>query len=122
MAIYAAFNPLHSLYFFTLEHIAQSLLITGICLHFLVNLNALNPSIHTEESQEDHETGTVKWFNVSKGFGFITRDSGGDVFVHYRAIRGTGHRALREGQRVSFMVIENNKGLQAEDIITLARG
>ena len=61
-------------------------------------------------------TGTVKWFNDSKGFGFITRESGPDVFVHFRAIQGTGHRTLTEGQRVSFRVTQGPKGLQAEDV------
>ncbi len=51
------------------------------------------------------ETGTVKWFNTSKGFGFISRDDGEDIFVHFRAIRGEGHRVLVEGQRVEFSVV-----------------
>ena len=62
------------------------------------------------------EGGSVKWFNASKGFGFITRDEGDDVFVHYRAIRGEGHRTLKEGERVEFIVVEKEKGLQAEDV------
>ena len=62
------------------------------------------------------EQGTVKWFNASKGFGFITRDSGDDVFVHFRSIRGQGHRTLHDGQRVEFFVSKGNKGLQAEDV------
>jgi len=61
----------------------------------------------------------VKWFNVKKGFGFITRDSGGDVFVHFRAIEGEGRRALRQGQRVRYTVVEAEKGLQANDVVTL---
>jgi len=64
------------------------------------------------------ETGTVKWFNTSKGFGFISRDSGDDVFVHFRAIRGEGHRVLVEGQRVEYTIMMRDKGLQAEDVIT----
>lgn len=64
------------------------------------------------------ETGTVKWFNTSKGFGFISRDSGDDVFVHFRAIRGEGHRILVEGQRVEYTIMMRDKGLQAEDVIT----
>ncbi len=70
--------------------------------------------------QEDRETGTVKWFNTSKGFGFISRDSGEDIFVHFRAIRGEGHRVLIEGQRVEFSVMQRDKGLQAEDVIAAA--
>ncbi|MBT1118701.1 cold-shock protein [Stutzerimonas nitrititolerans] len=64
------------------------------------------------------ETGTVKWFNTSKGFGFISRDSGDDVFVHFRAIRGEGHRVLVEGQRVEYTIMMRDKGLQAEDVVT----
>lgn len=64
----------------------------------------------------DRELGEVKWFNASKGFGFITRDSGDDVFVHFRSIRGDGHRVLKDGQRVEFAVSESEKGLQAEDV------
>lgn len=62
------------------------------------------------------ETGIVKWFNNSKGYGFIQRDVGGDVFVHYRAVRGDGFRTLEEGMRVEFTVTEGQKGLQAEDV------
>lgn len=62
------------------------------------------------------ETGQVKWFSSNKGFGFITRDSGDDIFVHFRSIAGKGHRVLREGQRVEFAISENSKGLQAEDV------
>lgn len=62
------------------------------------------------------ESGKVKWFNATKGFGFITRDQGDDVFVHYRSIRGEGHRTLREGQSVEFVVTKGDKGLQAEDV------
>lgn len=71
-----------------------------------------------EEIEEDdnRETGQVKWFNVSKGFGFITRENGDDVFVHFRSIRGRGHRSLTEGQQVRFNVRESEKGLQAEDV------
>ncbi len=64
----------------------------------------------------ERETGTVKWFNATKGFGFITRDSGGDVFVHYSAIQSKGYRSLEEGQRVQFEIVEGKKGLQAQDV------
>jgi cold shock protein len=64
----------------------------------------------------ERETGTVKWFNSTKGFGFITRDNGGDVFVHYSAINTQGYRSLEEGQRVEFSVAEGQKGLQAQDV------
>jgi len=62
------------------------------------------------------EVGTVKWFNAAKGFGFITRESGDDIFVHFRSIQGKGHRSLGEGQRVIFSVTEGDKGLQAVDV------
>lgn len=64
----------------------------------------------------ERETGTVKWFNESKGFGFIQRDNGGDVFVHYRSISGTGFRTLAEGQKVEFTVVQGEKGLKAENV------
>ena len=62
------------------------------------------------------ETGTVKWFNDEKGFGFITRAEGKDVFVHYKAISGEGRKSLHEGDKVSFRVTEGPKGPQAEDV------
>ncbi|MGY4526139.1 cold-shock protein [Pseudomonas sp. UBA4617] len=74
----------------------------------------------TQESG-NRDTGTVKWFNTSKGFGFISRDSGDDIFVHFRAIRGEGHRILVEGQRVEFSVMHRDKGLQAEDVVAVTR-
>ncbi len=67
----------------------------------------------------DQQTGTVKWFNESKGYGFISRESGPDVFVHFRAIKGSGFRTLTEGQKVSFRVVQGQKGLQAEDVSAL---
>lgn len=65
-------------------------------------------------------TGTVKWFNTEKGFGFINQDNGGaDVFVHYRAISSSGFKSLDEGQRVSFEVEKGPKGLQAANVTVL---
>jgi len=68
------------------------------------------------EISGDQERGTVKWFNAAKGFGFITRENGEDVFVHFRSIQGKGHRSLGEGQAVIFSVTEGEKGLQAVDV------
>ena len=65
------------------------------------------------------ETGNVKWFNDAKGYGFIQREDGVDVFVHYRAIRGEGHRSLTEGQQVEYAVVEGQKGLQAAIFLLL---
>lgn len=62
------------------------------------------------------ETGTVKWFNSSKGFGFISRENGEDVFVHFKAIQADGYKTLDEGQRVKFEVTQGQKGLQAENV------
>ncbi|MCK5793200.1 MAG: cold-shock protein [Anaerolineales bacterium] len=68
----------------------------------------------------ERETGTVKWFNAGKGYGFIERDNGeGDVFVHYSAINGAGFKTLDEGQRVEFDVVESDKGPQAQDVQAL---
>lgn len=62
------------------------------------------------------ETGTVKWFNGTKGFGFISREEGEDVFVHYNAIEGSGYRTLEEGDKVEFEIVEGPKGLQADKV------
>jgi CspA family cold shock protein len=62
------------------------------------------------------QTGTVKWFNEAKGFGFITPESGQDLFVHFRSIQGSGFKSLQEGQRVSFVVTQGQKGLQADQV------
>ena len=64
-------------------------------------------------------TGTVKWFNENKGFGFISPESGPDVFAHYSAIKGDGFKTLAEGQKVQFTVTDGKKGPQAEDIVAL---
>jgi CspA family cold shock protein len=64
----------------------------------------------------DREKGTVKWFNATKGFGFIERENGPDVFVHYSAINGSGYRSLEEGQQVEFTVVQGQKGPQAQDV------
>jgi cold shock protein len=64
----------------------------------------------------DRSNGTVKWFNNSKGYGFIEQETGEDVFVHFRAIRGDGFKTLKDGQKVEFNLIDGQKGLQAEDV------
>ena len=63
--------------------------------------------------------GTVKWFNGSKGYGFIERADGDDVFVHFYAIVGDGYRNLEEGQRVEFVITQGQKGLQAENVVVI---
>lgn len=63
--------------------------------------------------------GVIKWFNTSKGYGFIQRDGGPDVFVHYSAITGNGFRNLEEGERVEFSIVDGPKGLQAAEVVKL---
>ncbi len=67
----------------------------------------------------DKQTGTVKWFNDEKGFGFISRENDTDVFVHFSAINGTGRRSLAENQAVEFTVVDGQKGPQANDVTPL---
>jgi CspA family cold shock protein len=64
----------------------------------------------------ERETGSVKWFDAKKGYGFINREDGEDVFVHYSAIQGEGYRVLKDGQRVEFEVVEGQKGLEAANL------
>lgn len=89
----------------------------AVLLHVGISLYRKTYVQPLSHDMTDRETGTVKWFNTSKGFGFISRDTGDDIFVHFRAIRGEGHRVLVEGQRVEFSVMNRDKGLQAEDVI-----
>lgn len=64
-------------------------------------------------------TGKVKWFNAEKGYGFIEREDGGDVFVHFSAIQGEGFKTLEEGQAVEFDVVKGNRGEQAANVVKL---
>ena len=90
----------------------------AVALHLGISFYKSSPVVASPSyDMSNRDTGTVKWFNTSKGFGFISRDSGDDIFVHFRAIRGEGHRVLVEGQRVEFSVMNRDKGLQAEDVI-----
>jgi CspA family cold shock protein len=73
-------------------------------------------NIHERCNMSEKETGTVKWFNGSKGYGFIAREGGEDVFVHFSAIQGEGFRNLEEGQNVEFDVEQGPKGLQATNV------
>ncbi|WP_316247083.1 cold shock domain-containing protein [Marinomonas sp. IMCC 4694] len=86
-----------------------------------VKSSVVDSDIEEEDEDDDREQGTVKWFNSSKGFGFLTMENGDDVFVHYRAIRGRGRRFLVEGQLVRFYVTEGEKGKQAENV-SIIRG
>ena len=82
----------------------------------IVSLGAKTEAYSTTDVGDGREVGTVKWFNAAKGFGFITRESGEDIFVHFRSIQGKGHRSLGEGQRVAFEVTDGDKGLQAVEV------
>ncbi|KRF01901.1 cold-shock protein [Frateuria sp. Soil773] len=64
----------------------------------------------------NRQSGTVKWFNDAKGFGFISQESGDDLFVHFRSIQGNGFKSLQEGQKVTFVVTKGPKGLQADEV------
>lgn len=68
---------------------------------------------------EERKTGTVKWFNSDKGYGFIAPDEGDDLFVHYSEIQGSGFRSLNEGDRVEFAVTQGQKGLQASQVVVI---
>jgi len=72
-----------------------------------------------EQQMAEKERGTVKWFNATKGYGFIQREQGGDVFVHYSAIQSDGYRSLNQGDAVEFEVQEGPKGLQAANVTRL---
>ncbi len=101
----------------------------SIVLSSFIAMLLVNPSSSVAEEldegdasssvPEGKDRGTVKWFNVNKGFGFITTDDGEDVFVHFRSIRGRGRRSLRQGQTVRFDISEGDKGLQAENVSVL---
>ena len=67
-------------------------------------------------NMSDRQIGTVKWFNDAKGFGFVTPESGDDVFVHFRSIQGNGFKSLQEGQKVSFVLVKGQKGMQADEV------
>jgi CspA family cold shock protein len=84
-------------------------------LRFFYDVTSFNFN-NSEKEVVNMVNGTVKWFNESKGFGFITQDDGTDVFAHYSAISGDGFKTLAEGEAVSFDVIEGDKGLKAVNI------
>lgn len=88
---------------------------------FLLNArgDARRKQLSEQELTKLREQGTVKWFNASKGYGFIQRQSGEDVFVHYSAIQAEGYKSLNEGQAVEFEVKKGPKGLQAENVVGL---
>ena len=99
-------------------------MIRYIVTRFLLATSRQNMGVSIIRSKEsvtmaDRENGTVKWFNDAKGFGFISRENGEDVFVHFRAIQSQGFKSLKEGQKVSFTVVQGQKGLQADAVEAL---
>src|SRR5690606_31237727 len=78
--------------------------------------NIFSKSVQGDIHMSNRQTGTVKWFNDEKGFGFITPQSGDDLFVHFRAIQSDGFKSLKEGQQVSFVATRGQKGMQAEEV------
>ncbi|GFZ81430.1 hypothetical protein GCM10011403_25880 [Pseudohongiella nitratireducens] len=123
-------------FFFLNQQTTPVSLILSVVIVFVASLLSANASLARSKvnkptrkpakprrkvADNNREQGRVKWFNTSKGFGFITRDNGEDVFVHFRAIRGEGHRSLRDGQPVEFDVSQGDKGLQASDVVAIQR-
>jgi CspA family cold shock protein len=94
------------------------LLRNSVEMRFLPYTN-ISQTKRRERHVSERETGTVKWFNRSKGYGFIERENGPDVFVHYSSIRGEGFRNLNEGEKVEFNVEANARGPQAADVVSL---
>ncbi len=86
-------------------------------LTFLLPLVLVVMMLPTPRLPQRGERGIVKWFDAKKGFGFIVRENGEEIFVHYRSIRGAGHRALKDGQAVRFRIGHGDKGLQAEEVV-----
>lgn len=104
-----------------LVYLATAVAVFLVTLIATIAVHVLTPTLVNlaDVEDDDREIGEVKWFNVNKGYGFITRDGGDDVFVHFRAIRGKGHRTLAEGQKVRYHVIENERGYQADDVTVI---
>lgn len=103
----------------TLACALSSLFTAGASTASSVASNNAGGESDEDSGPEGKETGTVKWFNVNKGFGFITTAAGDDIFVHFRSIRGRGRRSLRQGQDVRFDISEGDKGLQADNVSVL---
>ena len=94
---------------------ATAIIVGAITAQSQTNPDIVPTSPSSDTGQRDQ--GTVKWFNVSKGFGFIVKEDGEEIFVHFRSIRGEGRRSLRDGEAVNFITTDSEKGPQAEDVV-----
>src|SRR6267154_2543866 len=101
---------------FTVPRSTQFLRLTQRVTCLQKNLESFSATSKKKEHCNIMETGTVKWFNDAKGYGFISRQNGEDVFVHFSAIQASGFRSLQEGQQVQFDVVKGPKGWQAENV------
>jgi CspA family cold shock protein len=95
---------------------ATSLHLAPPCNQHVTKVKDQPTRFKEQAKMSSREQGTVKWFNDAKGFGFISRENGEDVFVHFRAIQSQGFKSLKEGQQVSFTVVQGQKGLQADAV------
>lgn len=86
----------------------------------LILVTVLAVDFNAPSYASQRQSGTVKWFNDEKGFGFITPESGPDLFVHFRAIQGNGFKSLEEGQKVTFVAVQGQKGMQADEVEVVA--
>ncbi len=96
-----------------LARLLNSLQLSVGIYYYLINAQL---TLVSKDISMSRQTGTVKWFNDEKGFGFITPENGPDLFVHFRAIEGTGFKTLKEGQKVTFEAVEGQKGMQADKV------
>jgi cold shock protein len=112
------FSERNGTLFVVVEYYWSSCLFRQYCSTRKQTKNAFSGTLLYKEQQQ-MEQGTVKWFNDAKGFGFVSRENGDDVFVHHSAIQSNGFRSLQEGQRVQFNVVKGPKGWQAENVQAL---
>ena len=97
--------------------LALALAVLAIAAAFTAGISLSPPSASTgEAAPSKNQTGSIKWFNATKGFGFIVGDDGAEVFVHYRNVEGLSKRNIKQGQKVSYVVRQSNRGPQAEDV------
>lgn len=100
---------------FFVSTMATAIIVGAITAQSQTSSGIVATNNSSDTGQRDQ--GTVKWFNVSKGFGFIVKEDGEEIFVHFRSIRGEGRRSLRDGEAVNFITTDSEKGPQAEDVV-----